>query len=254
MVFKHIQRGLSAFLKLALDSVLPPLCPATSVPVDQAGMVDPEYWAQLKFIRAPFCPSCGVPMPYDAGGGALDILKCVECLTHPPAFDGARAALVYDEISKPLILRFKHADQMHIGPVFTPWLLQAGQEILAQSDLIVPVPLHRRRLWARRYNQSAILARSIGKAIGKSVCLDALVRTKATPPQEKLNRAARAKNVVNVFAVAPAHRVRVAQAKTIVLVDDVLTTGATVGACAKALKDAGAGAVYVLTIARVLKE
>lgn len=154
-----------------------------------------------------------------------------------------------------MILRFKHADQIHAVHTFVPWLVQAGKEFLDLADYIVPVPLHRSRLLRRRYNQAALMAQALCKAEGvtASYAPEALLRYKKTETQGTMNFQQRRKNVKNAFIVPPAHRTKL-QGRHIVLVDDVYTTGATVKECAKALKKAGAGKVYVLALARVVKD
>lgn len=246
--------ALSSVLRRGLDWLLPPLCPATGVEVGAHGTVAPEYWASLRFIRAPFCACCALPFPYDAGGGDASRLICGACLDHPPRFRQARAPLVYDDASRRVIMRYKHGDQIQALSVFVPWLQQAGAELIAGADVIVPVPLHRWRLLKRRYNQSALLARALGRAAGKRSCVDGLLRIRPTKPQGKMpNREDRARNVKGVFKVNPA-RLDMVAGKTVLLIDDVLTTGATLNACADALYAAGAAAVDVLTIARVPRD
>ena len=184
------------------------------------------------------------------GGGGAEVL-CAACLESPPLFRQARAALIYDDASKALILRFKHGDQLQAVRVLTPWLAEAGAELIAQADVFVPVPLHRWRLLKRRYNQSALLAARLARQSGKAAAVDALVRVRATPPQGHLKRAERAANVRGAFRVRDA---RAIAGKRVLLVDDVMTTGATLNACAGALLDAGALSVDVLCVARVVRD
>jgi len=235
-----------------LDFLLPPVCPLTAERVDRPGMIAPSYWARLRFIRPPFCVCCGIPSPHDMGGGAA-LFRCVACLEDPPIYDEARAALVYDAASRPLVLRFKHADQTHLARSFAPWMKQAGAEILQAGHVIVPVPMPRWRLWLRRYNQAAILAREVARESGGVLIVDALAKVRRTERQERLGRADRLKNLVGAFMLRPAYAAQVRGAH-IVLVDDVMTTGATANACAVTLKKAGAARVSVLTLARTLKE
>ncbi len=241
-----------SFLHRGLDRLLPPLCPATGVEVEAHGTVAPEYWALLRFIRAPFCDGCGLPFPHDMGG-AQGPMRCAACLEQPPHFAHARAPLVYDDASRKLVLRFKHADQTQAVRVLVPWMVAAGRAMLAGADVIVPVPLHRWRLLRRRYNQAGLLAQGVGRATGRDVCVDALERTRATAPQGHRTRKEREANVKGVFALNPKRLARIA-GKNVVLVDDVLTTGATVNACADVLLAAGARQVDVLVVARVPKD
>ena len=157
----------------------------------------------------------------------------------------------YDEASRRLILAFKHGDRLHLAPAFDGWMRRAGTELLAEADLVVPVPLHWTRLFARRYNQAALLAHAIHAAGGPPVAADWLIRRRRTPSQGKRNAAARERNVRGAFALKPGRTVK---GRRIVLVDDVFTTGATVGECARVLRRAGAAAVEVLTLARTVRQ
>ncbi|MCB1556601.1 MAG: ComF family protein [Alphaproteobacteria bacterium] len=231
-----------------VDLVLPPRCVVSGAIVDRPGVLAPGAWRDLRFIGAPFCAGCGLPFDFPGDPGA----KCVSCLDIPPSFETARSALVYDDASREIILKFKHADALHAIPVFVPWLKQAGKEMLALADLIVPVPLHRTRLLKRRYNQAALLAQALARESGVPCVPDLLCRTRATLTQGHMNVTDRHKNVRNAFAVREKHRT-VLNGKTVLLLDDVYTTGATVSACSKALCKAGAKAVHVLTVARVVR-
>ena len=240
---------ISSVLAQAIDTVLPPRCVVTGDPVEVQGMVAPRAWAALDFIARPFCESCGFPFDFDVTGeGSL----CASCLADPPSYGQARAALKYNDASRDMILGFKHADKTHAVRAFIPWLRRAGVEILEQADLLVPVPLHRWRLISRRYNQSALMVQTLAKDTGISCMLDALVRVRATPSQGHLNAKERFRNVKRAFAVHP-QRANEIKGKTIILVDDVYTTGATVQECAQVLLKGGAAQVHVLTLARVVK-
>lgn len=235
--------------KWVLDLCFPPRCPISHEPVERAGMVAPKIWAQMDFIGAPFCAGCGIPFEYQIDGQAG--IKCADCLAHPPLYSRARAALVYDDLSRDLILGFKHGDQMQSVRTFIPWLKQAGAELLNDADYIVPVPLHYVRLIKRRYNQAAILGQYLARETGVPVLVDGLKRVRHTSPQGNMDARARSKNVRKAFAVNDKYSDNL-KGKNIVLIDDVLTTGATVNECAKVLKNkAGAARIDVLTIARV---
>jgi ComF family protein len=179
---------------------------------------------------------------------------CGECAREEPVYDRARAALRYDDGARRLILAFKHADRTDTAPAFGVWLARAGAELLADAELIAPVPLHRLRLLKRGYNQSAILARALATKTGLPLIPDLLQRQRATPSQQGLSGQARLENVTaGAFRVHPWHRQRI-EGRHIVLIDDVLTTGATAGACARVLRRAGARQLDVLTLARVVRD
>jgi ComF family protein len=231
-----------------LDAVLPPRCLKCGEIVADSGALCARCWADLRFLGAPCCACCGFPFEFDMGEGSL----CAACTARRPAFGRARAALVYDDNSRDLVLRFKHADRIDGAATFAGWMARAGAELVAQADLIAPVPLHRWRLVRRRYNQAAILANAIGRLRGKRVVPDLLVRRRATPSQGHLGRSQRQRNVAGAFALHP-RWAQLAAGARIVLVDDVLTTGATAESCAKALRNAGASAVDLLVLARVVR-
>jgi ComF family protein len=235
--------------RVALDLILPPLCLKCRVPVGEPQSVCAPCWSALRFLSAPQCMQCGLPFPHDLGAG----VKCAACIAKPPPFAVSRAALAYDDASRDLILGFKHADRLETVPLFARWMAVAARDALADADALVPVPLHWRRLVARRYNQAALLANALGRLTHLPVDTAALQRVKPTPSQGEMPSArARAKNVVRAFAFAEKHRGKIL-GKRLALVDDVLTTGATVGACTKALLKAGAASVSVVTLARVLR-
>ncbi|MGQ0675986.1 MAG: ComF family protein [Rhodospirillales bacterium] len=235
----------------ALDALLPPRCLACGAIVDEPGALCAPCWAKLAFISPPVCARCGLAfeLPPQRESPANPV-ECAACAAGPPAFDRARAALAYDDQVKSLVLRFKHADATHAAPGLARWMARAGAELLAQCDLIAPVPLHRWRLLWRRYNQAALLALGLGRLARKPAVPDLLVRRRATPSQGRLGPAQRRANVAGAFAIRRGRADAIA-GKRVLLVDDVLTTGATAEECAKVLKRAGAQAVDVLTLARV---
>lgn len=227
-----------------LDLVLPPLCLGCGAIVDSTGALCPACFSTMRFVLPPLCVRCGTPLPEALGPHAV----CGACAEAPPPWSRARAAFLYDAASRAMVLRFKHADRIDAAPAFARWMLRAGAELLAEAEVVVPVPLHRWRLFARRYNQAALLGARIAKARGLAFAPDALARVRRTVPQGTFDRRARAKNVRDAFAVA---RPKVIAGKAVVLIDDVLTTGATVGECTRVLLAAGARSVDVLTLARV---
>jgi ComF family protein len=231
-----------------LDVLLPPRCFACGTEVGRGGALCGSCWGRIRFIAAPLCAGCGVPFELPAGPGA----KCGACLTEEPRYGRARSVFVYDQASRSLVLDFKHGDRTEAAPAFGAWLARAGAELLDGADLLVPVPLHRWRLFRRRYNQAGLLAHAAARASGVACAPDLLVRRRATESQGHLSRAGRARNVAHAFHVRPRHTNLLA-GKRIILIDDVLTTGATATECAAALRRAGAASVDVLTLARVVR-
>ena len=234
--------------RFLIDALLPPRCLGCGEFVADPGALCSPCWSRLAFVQPPACSCCG--LPFEHAGGAAGL--CGLCAAARPLFARARAALRYDEGSRALILRFKHADRTDAAPVFARWMARAGDALVADADLIAPVPLHWLRLFARRYNQAALLASALGALSGKPAVNDLLLRRRRTLSQGGLGATARRRNVAGAFTVHPRHRVRVAD-KRVLLVDDVLTTGATATACAGALLRAGAATVDVLTLARVVR-
>lgn len=230
-----------------IDHLWPPVCAACDVPVQGAGGLCPDCWDAVTFLGAPQCYACGVPFPFDAGERAL----CAECMRARPPYDRARAAFVYDDASRGMILAFKHADRTDLAPALVTWLKRPAAALLPDADIICPVPLHWSRLLSRRYNQSALLSNALAADGHARSVPDLLIRKRRTGTQGGKSRAARRRNVQGVFRVRPRH-VPMLRDKRVLLVDDVMTTGATVEACARALLRAGAGGVDVITIARAV--
>lgn len=253
-LWKHDSRGGAVAAQLGraagklLSVALPPLCPGCREPLATPGGLCPLCWSKLSFIAPPICERLGIPFAYDVGPGLLSL----EAIAEPPAYGRARAVVRYDEMAGKLVHALKYNDRLDLAPALGRWMAAAGRELTAAADAIVPVPLHWRRLWARRFNQSAALAASVSNVCGKPVLLQALRRVKATPQQVGLSRAERAANVQGAFRVAQAARREIAGRK-LLLVDDVLTSGATVEACARALLRAGVANVDVLVFARVVQ-
>ena len=232
--------------RLALDIALPTLCVACREPVDGEG-VCAECWAKLSFIAPPSCPRLGIPFVYDPGPDMLSM----EAISNPPAYARARAAVRYDDVARTLVHALKYQDRTDLAPAMGRWMARAGQELLDDADALVPVPLHWRRAWRRRYNQSGALARVIEEQSGVKVVPEALQRIRPTQQQIGLSRPQRASNVQGAFKVAAPEQSRIA-GRRVVLVDDVLTSGATVDSCARALLRAKAASVDVLVFARVV--
>jgi ComF family protein len=242
-------RAIGRVSRALLDLAYPPLCATCRTPVGQAHALCAACWNAMAFLDGPGCVRCGLPFEIDPGPDTL----CAACHADPPAFDKACSVLRYDDASKKAILALKRADRLDLVPAFARWLARAGREMLAEADVLVAVPLHRRRLWQRRYNQSAVMAQGLSRLCGKPADPLLLERIRPTPSQGEMPSAkARRRNVRGAFRVAPGRREAV-KGKTVLLVDDVFTTGATVSACARALRRAGAGKVLVLTLARVVR-
>ena len=231
-----------------LDLLLPPHCVACDSPVSAPGLLCAECFRRTGFITEPFCARCGVPFA-SAGLVVADHL-CPACQAAPPVFHRARAALRYDAQGRRLILPFKHADRTEIASALAPHMVRAGAVLLHEADLLVPVPLHRARLFRRRYNQAGLLASAIGRIAGRPCLLDALVRRRATASLGEKSAAERAVEVAGAFQVRPSRAGRLA-GRRVLLIDDVMTSGATANACAAVLLAAGAASVDVLAAARV---
>ena len=228
------------------DLIMPPLCLACHKPLASHDALRPRCWGKIDFIRRPLCDRLGLPMPYDTGGTMISAAAAAD----PPDYDRARAVARFDGVMRELVHDLKFRDRHQGGRLLGRWLAQAGAELLIDADVIVPVPLPRGRLIRRRFNQSAILGLEVARLARVGYAPLALVRTRKTPPQVGLTRAQRRRNVAGAFAVPTERLPDIAGAK-VLLVDDVITTGATVGACARTLKRAGASHVDVLALAIV---
>lgn len=253
MVFPAVLSGIvpaaiRGTVRRVVDIVLPLRCLGCGELVGDPGAVCPTCWGGIDFIAPPMCRCCGLPFDYDEGANAV----CGDCARRQPLFDRARSVMIYNDASRRLVLAFKHADRIDAAPAWGEWLARAGADLLADADFLVPVPLHRRRLITRRYNQAALMAQALGRNSGLPVIVDALRRVRATPSQGRMNRSQRERNVAGAFAVRDSRQESIRDAR-IVLVDDVMTTGATLTACIRPLLHAGAANVDVLTLARVTR-
>lgn len=234
--------------RLVLDVLLPPHCLTCDQPVDRPGQLCPACFEKTSFITAPCCSRCGAPFETRERAGPSG--ECPTCLADPPPWGQARAALRYDEQSKRIILPLKYGDRVETARALAPMMLRAGSELVQAADWLVPVPLHRTRMIARRYNQAALLATAVARLSGRRALLDALRRVKATTPLAELSPVRRAEVMAGAIAVRTSRRVML-QDSRVLLVDDVLTSGSTARACVEALREAGVARVDVLAAARV---
>lgn len=231
-----------------LDLLLPPNCLTCDAPVEAPGRFCADCFRATTFVTEPFCVRCGVPFAHAGQGGPSRI--CLSCRERAPEFAAARAALRYDPQSRRILLPFKHADRTEAAAALARLMAGSGAALLRRTELLIPVPLHRQRLVARRYNQAALLAFALGRIAGRPVLADGLCRTRPTVALGDLSAAERAAVLDGAFTVRPSRANRIAQ-RRILLIDDVMTSGATANACARVLKAAGAASVEVLVAARV---
>lgn len=224
--------------------LFPPRCLACDGFVETQGTMCHPCWEGTNFIAPPFCPCCGYPFASSEVAG----LYCGHCIETTPEFTTARSVMTYESQGKTLVLGLKYGDRTQGVPTYARWLARVAQDALAESDWIVPVPLHPLRLVARRFNQSALLARELAHLSGVPYHAGLLRRVRRTTPQAGLSRRQRQHNVAGAFAV-PARVQPQLNGKTVLLVDDVVTTQATVNQCAKALKQRGAKTVHVASLA-----
>lgn len=227
--------------------LFPPVCLGCPNLVTEPGTLCPSCWGRLRFLERPWCPVMGTPFSIDLGENMLS----AEAIANPPPFARARSAVVYQGVARKLVQGLKFRDRTDLAPWMARWMLRAGGELLPEGDLVIPVPLHRARFLARRFNQSAELARAVAYEVGLDYAPEALVRVRRTRQQVGLGAREREANVRGAFRVPDASLPQI-KSRGIILVDDVYTTGATVAAAARVLKRAGARRVDVLTFARVL--
>ncbi len=239
-----VLRGLA---RAALALVYPPSCAGCGDATMDPGALCPGCWASLRLIEAPLCPRYGTPLALDAGIGPLYSPRAI---ADPPVFDRARAVALFDDTARRLVHRLKYEDRLDLAVAMARMMAASGRELIGEADCVVPVPLHRWRLWRRRFNQAALLARPVARGAGLPFEPRLLARVRATRPQVGLSRVGRAENLQGAFRVPPERRAAL-QGRRVLLVDDVTTTGATANAAARALMRGGAAAVDLLTFALV---
>jgi ComF family protein len=244
----RLRRTMARAASALVDQVYPPTCLACRRATDAAGTLCPPCWTRMPFIERPFCERLGTPFAQDLGPGLLS----PAAISDPPVFERARAVALYEEgPARHLVQRLKYGDRLDLVPAMARWMARAGAELTQGAELVVPVPLYRWRLFSRRFNQAAVLAQAVAAQAALPFDPLALTRVKATRPQVGLTRLQRAENVQGAFRVPEDSRQRVAGRK-ILLVDDVLTSGATLNAASRVLLRAGAARVEVLVFARVV--
>lgn len=231
---------------MLLDFALPPRCPACGLVVGEPGRFCLDCWSALDFLGFPACDRCFLPLPFAAGDEEL----CAACLAEPPPFDRLRAAVAYGEVARKVALKLKYSGRPGVAEMLARLMLRHFPH--GREPLLVPVPLHRWRLWKRGYNQAGLIAAALARRTGSPLAPDLLRRVKATPPLRGMNRRQRAETVRGAFRLAPGAKERI-DGRDLLLVDDVFTTGSTLAGCARLLRRARAGRVDALVWARVVR-
>jgi ComF family protein len=235
----------------ALDLLYPPVCLACRRAIGMHGGLCPACWSAMRFIERPYCERLGTPFETDLAASEGGRFLSPAAVADPPVFARARAVARYEGPARHLVHRLKYGDRGELAPPMGRWMARAGEDLLDEAEVLVPVPLHRLRLAQRRFNQSVALARAVAHVSGVPTRCDLLVRRKPTPPQVGLTRRLRAQNVQGAFGVPQDRRIDVA-GRRLVLIDDVMTSGATLNAAARVLLRAGASQVDALVFARVV--
>lgn len=233
-------------MQTVLRAIYPPECMACGCQVDNTFALCPSCWADTPFILGAACDLCGTPLPGQAEPGAK--LRCDGCRANPPPWDKGRAVMSYHGIARKLVLGLKHGDRVDVARAAGPWLARAAADLVTPDTTIIPVPLFRARLWRRRYNQSALLAQALGRFTGTEVMLQGLLRIKTTPSLDGKSREERFALLQEVITANPRDDL---SGRDVVLLDDVMTSGATLSACTHAARSAGAKKLSVIVLARV---
>ncbi len=244
--FTLLGAGLNVCRRMVVDFVLPPQCPVCKSVIQEQGNLCGTCWMALDIVSAPVCDRLGVPFALPVSPGTASL----EALTNPPIYSRARCAVLFNDQARQLVHGLKYRDRQDYALPMARMMVLAGRELLDGADFIVPVPLHWRRLWSRRFNQSQQLAERIGQLADRPLLFDGLTRTRATPQQVGLSSGQRKQNVAGAFSVSARQQERI-RGRRIVLIDDVLTTGATANAASRAMQRAGATQVDVLIFAQV---
>lgn len=238
---------LKSTLRKTANMIFPPQCISCRELVEETGGLCSVCWEQIEFLSQPQCHVCGFPFELHIEGETT----CGNCIKRRPYYNMARAVFAYDDKSSGLIIGFKYSDKIYASDPFARWMVRAGGDMIKESDMVIPVPLHRMRLFKRRYNQSALLAHSIARLTALEVRTDILLRRKNTKPQAGMTYSQRMTNVTGAFGINSKYKDAI-KGKTILLIDDVITTGATIEACTRTMLRAGAKNVNVLTLARTV--
>ena len=252
-VFGAVGSGVKSMrhiLDLGVNLLYPPSCLACDAPVTEVGALCARCWADTPFNTGLSCDLCGAPLP---GAIADAPVRCDDCCRTARPWSHGRAALIYGAVARSLVLGLKHADRHEIAAPAGQWMARAVAPLIRADTLIAPVPLHRWRLYKRRYNQSALLAQALGRVLDRPACPDLLIRTRLTPSQDGRSREARFQNLQGAIAAHPRRAARI-DGRHVLLVDDVMTSGATLAAATEACYQAGADDVDVVVLARVTRD
>lgn len=247
MILNSTKEIIKPVANAVLDTIFPPRCISCNKFVGTQGSLCTDCWEDINYLSDPCCDICGIPFEFNIEQGAL----CGACIAHKPSYDKARSVFLYDDNSRSLITSFKYGDKTQNAVSFAKWLERVGKEFFEEADIVAPVPLHRFKLFLRRYNQSVLITNALKLPKNANLINKLLVRNKYTSPQAGLTTKQRILNVKGAFKVNLRYNEEV-KGKVIVLVDDVMTTGSTVEICSRVLKKQGAKKVYILTVARTV--
>lgn len=239
------------FTKL-INLIFPPKCILCGKVVEEYDTLCHDCWKDIEFIQKPFCSKCSSPLQMEISEDDL----CANCLKNPPLYIKSRSAMVYSDETAKIIFKFKFYDKPHIKKFMAKTMVKASQDIIKNVDILIPIPLHKKRLIFRRYNQALILANEIGKLTNKNVVYNFLVKKKHTIPQAKLKGVERAKNLKDKFCINSKYlkNIKNYEALNFAIIDDVMTTGSTVNECVKVLHEVGIKNVYVITFAKTTRD